>query len=104
LVAIAAAYMVPFYLAVLVGLWIGPAPRAAKVLLAAPAVYFTIAHAISVGSLRYRIPADLPLAVLAGLALQHWINRRRRQTDDISDDKAHDPTKILEPRTLTPEP
>ncbi len=104
LVAIAAAYMVPLYLAILVGLWLGPAPRAAKVLLAAPAVYFTIAHAISVGSLRYRIPADLPLAVLAGLALQHWINRRRRQTDSISDDKAERPIEIAESGTLTPEP
>jgi hypothetical protein len=104
LVAVAAAYMIPFYLVVLVGLWLGPAPRAAKVFLAAPAVYFTLAHAISVGSLRYRIPADLPLAVVAGLALQLWVNNHRRQTDDNSKDPSENPVETAEPRTVKPQP
>ena len=30
-----------------------------------PAVYFTLVHALTVGSLRYRVPAEAPLAVVA---------------------------------------
>ena len=40
-------------------------PRSAKVFLLVPAVYLTLAHAVSVGSLRYRLPAEPALAVLA---------------------------------------
>jgi 4-amino-4-deoxy-L-arabinose transferase-like glycosyltransferase len=40
-------------------------PRKAKLLLLAPALYFTVIHAASVASLRYRVPADPLLAVLA---------------------------------------
>jgi hypothetical protein len=64
-VLIAACYSIPFDLLVLWGLWSGPLPRAAKVYLLIPALYFTAAHALSVGSLRYRIPAEVPMAVLA---------------------------------------
>jgi hypothetical protein len=38
-------------------------------LLMLPAVYFTLLHALSVGSLRYRIPAEVPMAVIAASAL-----------------------------------
>ncbi len=40
-----------------------------KVFLMIPAVYFTLVHAMSVGSLRYRIPAEPPLMVIAASAL-----------------------------------
>jgi hypothetical protein len=92
--------MVPFYLVILVGLWLGPAPRAAKMFLAAPAVYFTMAHAVSVGSLRYRIPADVPMAVLVALAAQLWVIRRHRQADD----NAAIPAPMDEPRPVKTEP
>jgi 4-amino-4-deoxy-L-arabinose transferase-like glycosyltransferase len=68
LVGVSLAYMVPFYLLILAGLWLAPAPRTVKAFLMAPAVYFTLVHAASVGSLRYRIPADVPMAVIAGFA------------------------------------
>jgi hypothetical protein len=68
LVGMSLGYMVPFYLLILAGLWFSPAPRAVKTFLVAPAVYFTLVHAASVGSLRYRIPADVPMAVVAGFA------------------------------------
>lgn len=64
-VAAAAAYMIPFGLLCFLGLFFGSPPTAAKVFLLLPAIYFTVAHAASVGSLRYRIPADVPMAVLA---------------------------------------
>jgi hypothetical protein len=52
-----------------VGLCLGRLPRAVKVFLLVPAIYLTLVHAFSVGSLRYRMPADVPLAVLAAYAL-----------------------------------
>ncbi len=73
LIAVSLLYMVPLYALVVLGLWRGAAPRSAKMFLMAPAVYFTIVHAASVGSLRYRIPADVPMAIVGavGCALAH---------------------------------
>ena len=67
-VIVGAIYMIPLLLLVVMGLWRGPLPGAAKVFLLLPAIYFTAAHAVSVGSLRYRLPADVPMAVLAASA------------------------------------
>jgi 4-amino-4-deoxy-L-arabinose transferase-like glycosyltransferase len=58
-------YEVPSDLLVILGLLYGRLPRAAKVLLLFPAIYFTLVHAASVGSLRYRLPAEPPMAILA---------------------------------------
>ena len=63
-------YTLPLYLAVLVGLTRGGPrggglPRAAQVYLLIPAIYFTAVHMLTVGSLRYRIPAEPPMAVIA---------------------------------------
>jgi hypothetical protein len=58
-------YGVPFYLMVLTGLWGGRVGRAAKVFLLLPAIYLTAVHMLSVGSLRYRLPAEPPMAVMA---------------------------------------
>jgi hypothetical protein len=44
-------------------------PRPAKLFLLLPALYFTAVHATSVGSLRYRIPAEVPISVIAASAL-----------------------------------
>src|SRR5439155_21028949 len=60
--AIALAYTLPFFALVLAGLAAPVIPWRFKILLIAPAVYFTLVHAFSVGSLRYRVPADPPLA------------------------------------------
>ncbi|WP_428939210.1 ArnT family glycosyltransferase [Fontivita pretiosa] len=68
--AVAAGYMLPMYLLTLLGLWLWPMPRSAKLLLLLPAAYFTMAHALTIGSLRYRLPADVPMAILAGAGLQ----------------------------------
>jgi len=66
-------YTVPLFLLAFLGLVRDPAgggglPRAAKVLLSIPAIYFTAVHMLSVGSLRYRVPAEPPMAVLAASA------------------------------------
>jgi 4-amino-4-deoxy-L-arabinose transferase-like glycosyltransferase len=69
-IAAAMGYSVPFYVLTLMGLLrANQPPRAAKFLLIAPAVYLTLAAAASVGSLRYRIPAEVPMAVLASAGL-----------------------------------
>ncbi|HVT88663.1 MAG TPA: hypothetical protein VHD56_07425 [Tepidisphaeraceae bacterium] len=67
LVAVALAYMVPLDLLAIVGLW--RARRSAKMYLLLPVLYFTAVHAVFIGSLRYRVPADVPIAILAALGV-----------------------------------
>jgi hypothetical protein len=77
------AYSLPVFVLAAGGLLFSDLPRHAKVFLLAPAAYLTLVHMASVGSLRYRLPAEPTLAILAaaGLAaflsaLSHW--RRQR--------------------------
>ncbi|HEY8750287.1 MAG TPA: hypothetical protein VIM11_20045, partial [Tepidisphaeraceae bacterium] len=63
--AIALAYSVPLDLLVILGVLTTTLPRGAKILLLCPAVYFSIVHALTIGSLRYRIPTEPPMAVVA---------------------------------------
>jgi 4-amino-4-deoxy-L-arabinose transferase-like glycosyltransferase len=62
-------YSLPFDVLVLLGLWKCGFPKTAKVFLLLPAIYFTVIHGLSVGSLRYRVPVEPPMAVIAGSAL-----------------------------------
>lgn len=80
-------YGVPLFLLVLLGLWAGNLPRPVKCFLLIPAAYFTVVHAASVGSLRYRIPAEPPMAVVAASlfaagSTQDW---RRSRTAAVAD-------------------
>ncbi|HEX3356092.1 MAG TPA: hypothetical protein VHS31_03835 [Tepidisphaeraceae bacterium] len=76
IVLIAACYSIPFDLLVLYGLARSRLPRAAKVYLLIPAIYFTAAHAISVGSLRYRIPAEVPMGVLVVSCMSSVVDKK----------------------------
>ncbi len=77
-VAVAAAYAIPLFGLTVVGLFSGGFGRAGVAFLLLPAVYFTVVHALSVGSLRYRIPAEVPMAVVAaGAAGAAWDRRAR---------------------------
>ncbi len=66
--AVAAGYAVPLYVLALAGL-VRRGARYGKLVLLLPAVYLTLVHAATVGSLRYRVPAEPALAVLAAAAL-----------------------------------
>lgn len=66
---VAAAYAVPLFAMTLFGLRRGVLPASGKAILLAPAVYFSVAHAVSVGSLRYRVPSEPMLAVIAASAV-----------------------------------
>lgn len=68
-VAAAMLYSVPLDLLILAGLLSTRLSRMAKVFVLIPAIYFTVIHAMSVGSLRYRLPAEPPLAILAASAV-----------------------------------
>lgn len=73
-VIVALAYSVPFFALFAAGWLTSPMPATAKLFLAAPAVYLTFAAALSVGSLRYRIPAEVPMAVVAAaVARSPWL-------------------------------
>lgn len=61
----ALAYSVPFDTLVILGVIRGRLARPAKAFLLIPAVYFTVVHMLSVGSLRYRVPVEAPMAVIA---------------------------------------
>src|SRR5207244_1959124 len=76
------AFMLPLYGLALVGLWYVTLPRAAKTLLLAPAVYFTVSAAISVGSLRYRVPAHVPISVLAAAGAGYVYERMKAPRED----------------------
>ena len=87
----AMAYSIPLDLLVLLGLF-SPNGRSlavsVKLLLAAPAVYLTVAAAASVGSLRYRVPAEVPMAVLAAAGVVSMINRPQRKLEGIPFDSS----------------
>jgi hypothetical protein len=62
-------YSLPLDALVIAGLITGRAlPGPVKLLLLLPALYFTAVHAASVGSLRYRIPAEVPISVIGASA------------------------------------
>jgi hypothetical protein len=81
LIVISLAYMVPVYGLVLWGLWAGPFAKSIKVYLLIPALYFTVVHAVSVGSLRYRLPADLPMTIIAAMGASALPGRKLRSQE-----------------------
>jgi 4-amino-4-deoxy-L-arabinose transferase-like glycosyltransferase len=72
---VSAAYTLPLDVLVLIGLFSKSLNRREKMLLVIPAIYFTILCILSVGSLRYRIPAEPLLVVIAAAALSDLKHR-----------------------------
>lgn len=78
------AYAAPLDLLVIVTLLRRQAPGAVKLFLLTPAIYFTLVHALTIGSLRYRLPAEPALAVLAGLAILPRAVQKNAQTAGLT--------------------
>ncbi|MBC8105665.1 MAG: glycosyltransferase family 39 protein [Anaerolineae bacterium] len=76
IVILAAIYTIPLFALTIVGLCRSNLSTPAKVFLLLPAIYFTAIHAFSVGSLRYRLPADVPMAVVAASTLKKRVEVR----------------------------
>jgi 4-amino-4-deoxy-L-arabinose transferase-like glycosyltransferase len=94
-IAVAMLYGVPFFLLVIAGLFSPTMRGTSKVFLLAPAIYLTAIHAASVGSLRYRVPAEVPMAVIAAACVARvWESVRtpdwRRPGDDDDEDDVPD--------------
>ncbi len=90
-IAVALLYGVPFFLLVLAGLFSPGLSVTAKVFLLAPALYLTLVQALSVGSLRYRVPAEVPMAVIAAACVARaWESVRapdwRRPGNDVDEE------------------
>jgi 4-amino-4-deoxy-L-arabinose transferase-like glycosyltransferase len=92
-VLVGLAYTVPLYLLAAGGLLLGRLGRSGKCFLLAPAVYLTVIHVMSVGSLRYRLPAEPALAILAaaGLAAAWAMFRPAGAADSQADSPADSP-------------
>jgi 4-amino-4-deoxy-L-arabinose transferase-like glycosyltransferase len=82
-------YTLPVFALALAALFATELPRHAKAFLLAPAAYLTLVHVASVGSVRYRLPAEPALAILAaaGLAaalasLSYWRARRTANLEE----------------------
>jgi 4-amino-4-deoxy-L-arabinose transferase-like glycosyltransferase len=67
---------VPLFLFSALGAWYGRRDAWLLILTAAPVLYFAAIHALFVGSIRYRLPAEFPLAVLAAYGFFQWIDRK----------------------------
>lgn len=83
-VLVGALYGIPLDLLVVLGLTYGSLSRGAKVMLMLPAIYFTAAHALTIGSLRYRIPVEVPMAVVAASA-SVGVRADRREAVAVTD-------------------
>ena len=82
--AAGAVFAVPLFALAAVGLFAGRLPGSAKLLLLTPPLVLTVAHAATVGSLRYRLPSDPLLAVLAAAGVAVLLSRLGKSDADSS--------------------
>ncbi len=72
-------FFVPVCVLAVHGWWLARKRPWAWLLTLGPILYFAAIHAVFVGSLRYRLPAEYPLCVLAAVGLSDFVVRRRGQ-------------------------
>lgn len=77
-----AGFFLPVSVLAIRGWWLARSRFWAWLLTLGPILYFAAIHAVFVGSLRYRLPAEYPLCVLAAVGLSDWIGRRSSQKTD----------------------
>lgn len=69
-------FFVPVCVLAVRGWWLARTRPWTWLLTLGPILYFAAIHAVFVGSLRYRLPAEYPLCVLAAVGLNDWFGRR----------------------------
>ncbi len=79
-----AAYSIPFFAAVLIGLWRNRNSLLIWTMLVMPVAWFSFVHSIFVGSIRYRMPGEFFLTILAAVGILccwDWIRCRGKGDD-----------------------
>ena len=79
---VCAVWSVPLYVLWGAGLWARRRDPRALVLLVGPLIYFCLLHMVFAGSMRYRIPGEVPALGLAALGLQHLAGTRMPRRDE----------------------
>jgi hypothetical protein len=74
---ISVSYALPFDVLCIVGLFSRRLNRRAKLLLTMPALVVTLGQVMTVGSIRYRMPAEATLAVLVGVGVVETVQKVR---------------------------
>lgn len=77
-----AGFFLPVSVFAIRGYWVTRQRLWACLLTLGPIFYFAAIHAVFVGSLRYRLPAEYPLCVLAAVGLRDWIGQRNGTKTD----------------------
>ena len=72
----------PLILLACVGAWFSRRDFWLLILTAAPIFYFALLHLLFVGSLRYRLPAEYPLAVLAAIGFTRLVHVNQPSLND----------------------
>jgi 4-amino-4-deoxy-L-arabinose transferase-like glycosyltransferase len=68
---------VPLFAASLLGIWLARPNWIVLVLTLGPVLYFAAVHSVFVGSIRYRLPAEYPMTLLAALGLSAVLAQQR---------------------------
>lgn len=69
-------YTIPLFLLAIYAAWVNRRKFWSLLILAGPIFYFAALHMVFVSSLRYRLPAEAPLAVLAAVGLVSLVEKR----------------------------
>ncbi len=81
------------------GGWVSRHRPWAWVLTAGPLLYFCLLHTVFVASLRYRLPGEYPLCVLAAAGWVAWWQRRRQRRAPAACSQPLDPDQPLDETT-----
>jgi 4-amino-4-deoxy-L-arabinose transferase-like glycosyltransferase len=76
---------IPLFTATILGIWKGRPGWIALALTLGPVLYFAAVHSVFVGSIRYRLPAEYPMTLLAAAGLRAVFARQRspRPSQDV---------------------
>jgi 4-amino-4-deoxy-L-arabinose transferase-like glycosyltransferase len=75
-IVVGGAFAIPVMALAVVGLWQGRVHRGTKLFLLLPIVYLGLMHAVTVGSLRYRMPIEPIVAVLAATGAVSLVSKK----------------------------